>query len=204
MGSNSCPLNSIVLNSLIALSLESDEMAADHQRGYALTMRIVHWLMAAMMIYVIVVGILMGNGFKVGKHYDYHRATGFLLMVLVVIRLLIYRFTTPPSPLPAAMSGLQKRAAETVHFLLYTSLIVQPFLGWYATNAWGVKKIPFFIKGWHLPQIVEKDRELGNFLLEVHHYLGLFIAGLVIIHISAALLHHFVYKDGVLRRMMKT
>jgi len=179
-------------------------MNTDGQRGYALSMRIIHWLMAALMLYVIVVGILMGNGFKVGMHYDFHRATGFLLMLLVVVRLLIYRFTTPPSPLPAAMSNQQKRAAETVHFLLYASLIIQPFLGWYATNAWGVKKIPFFFKGWHLPQIVAKDRELGNFLLSVHYYLGLFIAALVVIHIGAALMHHFVLKDNVLRRMLKT
>ncbi|MDJ0614200.1 MAG: cytochrome b [Rhizobiaceae bacterium] len=176
----------------------------DHgQRGYALPMRMIHWLMAAIMLYVIVVGFLMGNGFKVGKHYDYHRASGFLLMLLVVVRLLIYRFTTPPSPLPVSMSTLQKRAAEAVHFLLYASLIIQPFLGWYATNAWGVKNIPFFF-GWTLPQLVEKDRDLGNFLLEIHHYLGLFITALVVIHISAALMHHFAYKDNVLKRMMKT
>jgi len=52
-------------------------------RGYALPMRIIHWLMAAMMLYVIIVGILMGNGFKVGVHYDYHRATGFLILLLI-------------------------------------------------------------------------------------------------------------------------
>lgn len=179
-------------------------MSIEGSRGYALPMRVIHWTMAAMMIYVIVVGVLMGNGFKVGKHYDYHRATGFILMIFAVIRLFIYRFTTPPSPLPVTMSHIQKRAAETVHFLLYACLIIQPFLGWYATNAWGVKNIPFFFKGWHLPQLVEKDRELGNFLLEIHHYLGLFIAALVIIHVGAALMHQFVYKDDVLKRMMKT
>ncbi|MEM7215371.1 MAG: cytochrome b [Pseudomonadota bacterium] len=174
------------------------------KRGYALPMRLIHWLMAALMLYVIVVGILMGNGFKVGKHYDYHRATGFLLMMLVIVRLLIYRFTAPPSPLPDSISSVQKRIAEGVHFLLYAALIIQPFLGWYATNAWGVKKIPFFFKGWHLPRIVEKDRELGNFLLEIHHYLGLFIAALVVMHIGAALMHHFVKKDDVLIRMLRT
>ncbi|MEM9277371.1 MAG: cytochrome b [Pseudomonadota bacterium] len=174
------------------------------QRGYSLPMRTIHWLMAAMMLYVIVVGILMGNGFKVGKHYDYHRATGFLLMMLVVVRLVIYRFTTPPSQLPASVSPFQQKAAGAVHFLLYMSLIVQPFLGWYATNAWGVKKIPFFFKGWHLPQIVEKNRELGNFLLEVHYYLGIFVALLVFVHIAAAMKHQFVDRDDIMLRMLRT
>jgi len=172
-------------------------------RGYALSMRILHWSMALMMFYVIIVGFLMGNGFKVGKHYDWHRATGYILFFLVILRLLIYRFTTPPSPLPKDMSPLQEKAAHTVHFLLYGSLLVQPILGWYATNAWGVAKIPFFF-GLSLPKIAEKNRELGNQLLEYHYYLGLFITALVIIHIVAALMHHFVWKDGLIKRMMRT
>ncbi|MEM9333018.1 MAG: cytochrome b/b6 domain-containing protein [Pseudomonadota bacterium] len=167
-------------------------------------MRLIHWLMAAMMLYVIIVGFLMGNDFKVGKHYDYHRAAGFLLMILVLIRLGLRQVTRPPMPLYAVERGFQRTASQIVHVLLYTVLIVQPFLGWYATNAWGVKKIPFFFKGWHLPQIVEKDRELGNFLLEIHHYLGLFVALLLFIHIAAALMHHFVKKDDVLYRMLRT
>ncbi|MEM7068123.1 MAG: cytochrome b [Pseudomonadota bacterium] len=174
------------------------------ERGYALPMRIIHWLMAAMMLYVIFVGILMGMDIKVGKHYDYHRATGFLLMALVILRLLVYRFTTPPSPLPVTISSFQAKIAGLVHFLLYAALLVQPLLGWYATNAWGVKKIPFFFKGWHLPQLVAKDRELGNFLLEIHGYLGLFIAALVIMHVGAALMHQFVLRDTVLLRMLKS
>jgi len=172
-------------------------------RGYALPMRIIHWLMAAMMLYVIIVGILMGNGFKVGVHYDYHRATGFLILLLIIIRYIIKRASPAPVPLHAGAPGLQQLAARVVHTLLYVLLVIQPLLGWYATNTWGVKKIPFFF-GWHLPKIAEKDREFGNFLLEIHHYVGLFIAALVLLHIAAALFHHFIKKDGVLLRMLRT
>jgi len=56
----------------------------------------------------------------------------------------------------------------------------------------------------HLPQIVEKDRALGNYLLDIHHKTGLFIAALVAVHIAAALYHHFILKDRVLHRMLKT
>ena len=174
----------------------------EDKRGYALIMRILHWVMAAMMIYVIVVGFMMGYGVKVGAHYDYHRATGFLLMLLVVLRFALKLSVKPPVPLHVGVPGLQQLAARTVHSLLYLMLVVQPFLGWYATNAWGVAKIPFFF-GLTLPQIVEKDRPLGNFLLEIHHYMGLFITALVIIHISAALYHHIVLKDRLIHRMIK-
>lgn len=172
------------------------------QRGYALPMRVLHALMAVMMFYVIIVGFMMGYGVKVGAHYDYHRATGIVLMILVIVRLLVYRFTTPPSPLPDTISLLQRRVAHTVHFLLYAALILNPLLGWYATNAWGVAKIPFFF-GLHLPKIAEKDRELGNYLLEWHHYSGLFITALVLLHIGGVAYHQFVLRDRVLMRMVR-
>lgn len=175
----------------------------EETRGYSRTIRILHWGMAIMMAYIIIVGFLMGNGFKVGKHYDWHRAAGWLMFFLVIIRLVAYRFTKPPTHLPASMASSQKFAAHTVHFLLYAGLLVQPILGWYATNAWGVAKIPFFF-GYSLPKIAEKNRELGNLLLEYHYYLGLFITALILVHIGAALMHQFVWKDNLIRRMVKT
>ncbi len=177
--------------------------AVSQTRGYSFSLRTIHWIMAAMMIYVIIVGILMGNGFKVGKHYDYHRATGFLLMLMVVVRVIISKTSTPPSPKHVGEPGLQQAAARVVHALLYTALFAQPFLGWYATNAWGVAKIPFFF-GMTLPRIAEKNRDLGNQLLEYHYWLGLVIAALVVIHIGAALMHQFVFKDNLIKRMIKT
>ena len=182
---------------------EATTLNASETRGYSRAMRTIHWIMAAMMLYVIIVGLLMGNGFKVGKHYDWHRATGFLLMLLVVVRVIITKISEPPLPKHVGEKGLQQTAAITVHRLLYAALFIQPFLGWYATNAWGVKKIPFFF-GMTLPQIADKNRELGNQLLEYHHYLGLFIAALVATHIGAALMHQFVFKDNLIKRMVKT
>lgn len=180
-----------------------DNPVSTAERGYSFPMRLIHWVMAVMMLYVIVVGILMGNDFKVGKHYDWHRATGWLIFFLVIIRLVAYRFTKPPSDLAPAIAPIQKLAAHFVHFLLYVCLLIQPILGWYATNAWGVKNIPFFF-GLTLPRIAEKNREWGNQLLEYHHYLGLFIAALVVTHIAAALMHQFVFKDNLIKRMVKT
>ena len=155
------------------------------------------------MLYVIIVGILMGNDFKVDKHYDWHRATGFLLMLLVVVRVITAKLSKPPVPKHVGVAGPQQMAARIVHSLLYAGLFIQPFLGWYGTNAWGVAKIPFFF-GMTLPRIVEKNRELGNQLLEIHYWLGLFIALLVMVHIGAALMHQFIIKDNLIKRMIKT
>ena len=180
------------------------------ERGYSLPIRILHWVMALIMISMILAGIAMVNGPWDGKFppsrgmlYDYHRGMGFVLLVLVIIRLLAYRFTKPPSPLPSSIPHWQQMAAELTHFALYAALIIHPIMGWYATNAWGVKNIGIFGL-FDLPAIAEKNRTLGNFLLEIHGYIGFAIAGLVVLHIVAALKHQFIDKDDILKRMLKT
>ena len=128
---------------------------------------------------------------------------GFVLLILVVVRIIIKSRSTPPSPLPSSIPPLQQKVAHFTHVMLYAALICQPLLGWYATNAWGVKNIPIFGL-FNLPTLVDKNRELGNSLLEIHGYIGFLIAALILIHIGAALMHQFIKKDGVLLRMLRT
>lgn len=158
--------------------------------------------MAAAMIFTLV-AMPLNQYAKIKPFYDWHRAMGFVLLMLVILRLIIKFASKPPSPLPDKMPAIQKTIAKANHILLYLALSIHPFIGWYATNAWGGAKIPFF-GIWHLPRITEKDRELGNFMLEIHHYTGWFIMALVVMHIGAALYHHYVKKDCVLIRMTRT
>jgi cytochrome b561 len=58
-----------------------------------------------------------------------------------------------------------------------------------------------YLGKFRLPDLVEKNRELGKTLLEVHEVLGWILVGLVVIHVLAALKHHFIDKDATLRRM---
>ncbi|MEP2943534.1 MAG: cytochrome b [Hyphomicrobiales bacterium] len=179
-------------------------------RGYSRAARAIHWLMAFIIITMIIAGLLMVNGPWDGKFpplrgqlYDYHRGMGFVLLILVVLRIIIKFTSTPPSPLPSSIPAGQQKIAGIVHFLLYAALIIHPLLGWYATNAWGVKKIPFFGL-FDLPTLVEKNRALGDQLLAIHGYIGFFITALIVAHIGAALMHQFIKKDGVLLRMLRT
>ncbi|MEM8794758.1 MAG: cytochrome b [Pseudomonadota bacterium] len=185
----------------------SNYIETGEMRGYSLAMRIIHWLMALIMIWMMIAGILMVNVYNkfdatTNFLYHQHRGFGFVLLILVVVRLVLYRFNRPPSPLPAGMSPAQKLIAEANHFLLYLALILHPLLGWYATNAWGVKDIPIFGL-FTLPPLVEKNRELGDFLLMIHGYVGFAIVGLVALHILGAL-WHLSQGDGVFSRMLKS
>jgi cytochrome b561 len=84
--------------------------------------------------------------------------------------------------------------------MLYTLLIVQPFLGWFGTSAYPAPIIVFGL--FELPPIWHEDRPLSDKVLTVHAVVGLAIATLVAMHIAAALYHHFVRRDGVLTRMV--
>ena len=120
-------------------------------RGYSLTARLLHWVMAFIMITMLIAGIAMVYGPWEGKFppargmlYDYHRGMGFVLLVLVVVRIIARFITTPPSPLPDTISKFQQKIAHSVHGLMYLALIVHPIFGWYATNIWFIRRFNSF------------------------------------------------------------
>lgn len=179
-------------------------------RGHSLPIRIIHWLTAAIFIAMISAGIIMvdagwGDNFPPfrGQLYDFHRGMGFVLLILVLIRIVLKLTTPAASPLPVSIPPMQQKIAKLTHVLLYAALIVHPLLGWYATNMWGVANIPVFGL-FNLPMLVEKNREMGEFLLEIHGWVGLAIGALVVLHILAALHHLLIKKDGVFQRMTRT
>ena len=180
------------------------------ERGYSLTIRTLHWVMAFIMITMLIAGLLMVYGPWDGKFppmrgmlYDYHRGMGFVLLVLVIVRIFARFFTKPPSPLPDTIRPIQKVMVHVVHGLMYLALVIHPVFGWYATNLWGVKDIPVFGL-FTLPTLAEKNRELGNQMLELHGQIGIAIAVLISLHIAGVMYHQFIARDSVLQRMLKT
>jgi cytochrome b561 len=172
------------------------------QAAYTPTARVLHWIVAVLVIGLIVVGILMGNmasGPLQDRLYNLHRSTGALVLVLALIRL-IYRLTHPPLPLPAHVPASQRRAAESMHWALYALLIVQPIVGWAATSAY---RAPIIIYGlFELPPILPVNQPFSEKLFFAHRALGIVMAVLVLGHAGAALHHHFVQRDRVLMRMV--
>ena len=131
--------------------------------------------------------------------YNGHKSIGAILIPIVLIRL-IYRLTHPPLPLPADIPPVQRFAAEALHWTLYTLLVVQGLVGWIATSAYPAPLPVFGL--FELPRIWPEDRAVSERLFAVHRWLGLAIAAVAVLHISAALHHHFVRKDRVLMRMV--
>ena len=169
---------------------------------YSLFARAVHWIMALLVFAMVPAGIVMiriSGGVLQNWLFDFHRSVGVLLMVLALVRL-AYRVTHPPAPLPAEIPLWQRMAAKATHVFIYGFLILNPFVGWVATSAYGAKISVFGL--FTMPVIVAKDRALADQLFGVHMVLGILFTATVALHVAAALYHGIVRRDGVLQRML--
>lgn len=158
-----------------------------------------HWLLA-----LLIIGNLIGGFFHdaLGAKVvmPIHKATGITILALTVLRI-GWRLIHRAPPLPAEVRGWERTAAHLSHFLLYALMILVPLTGWMMSsggnpprplNWFGLFPIPY------LPV----DKAAAGLGAEAHEVLGFAMAGLVILHIAAALRHHLILRDGVFQRML--
>lgn len=175
---------------------------ADALPRYRAPAQILHWLTALAVITAVTLGLAMlniGPGPLQNRLFDLHRSFGALVLVLTAVRLL-WRLYSPPPPMLPGLPLWQERTARVTHAALYILLFAVPLVGWAGTSAFGAA-IPVFGL-FELPMILERNRAVSDVLLPLHGALALTLAALVTLHIGAALYHHFIRKDDVLRRML--
>jgi len=174
----------------------------EHSANYTRTAIALHWLVAITIVMTFGVGFYMHDlpltPFKL-KIYSWHKWAGVTIFLLVLFRL-IWRFThRPPGP-PAGMPAWQHVAAELTHWLIYILMIAIPVSGWLMSSAKGFQTVYFGVLP--LPDLLAKNKELGNLLATVHMMLNFTLIGLVLGHAGAAIKHHFIDRDDVLIRML--
>ncbi|MGK2953617.1 MAG: cytochrome b [Thiobacillus sp.] len=162
---------------------------------------VLHWLMALLIFTSFPLGIYMVelplSPDKL-KFYSYHKWIGVTVVMLVAIRL-SWRLTHTPPQLPASIPTWQRRASAIVHGLLYLLMIAIPLSGWLMSSAKGFPTVWFGVL--QLPDLVDKNRELGDLLAGVHKALNFTLLALVILHVGAALKHHYIERQPFLQRM---
>ncbi|MBP8307286.1 MAG: cytochrome b [Burkholderiaceae bacterium] len=171
---------------------------------YVASSRWLHWIMAALMAVVIVVGIWIkyfepaSEPFKM-RLYNLHESLGVVVFVLVLVRL-VNRWRHPPPPLPAGTPALIHFAASATHMGLYALLVLMPVIGFLATNAWGFPLTVFGVLPMPVP--LGKNEELAKLLSLLHLSGAIAVVMLIGGHLMGVLYHTFVRRDGLLRRMM--
>lgn len=169
---------------------------------YSAPARILHWLTVIAVITGVFLGFAMlsaESGPRQNQLFDLHRSFGAAILALTGVRLL-WRLYSPAPQMTALMPAWQTRIAQVTHVLLYILLLIVPLVGWAGTSAFGAR-IPVFGL-FELPMILEKNKAVADILLPLHAALALSLSGLVILHMGAALHHHFIRKDDTLRRML--
>lgn len=164
--------------------------------------KFLHWLVALLVFTQFALGWLAATWRLSPTKLDlfvWHKSIGMLVLVLVLLRL-VWRLATPTPPLPAGMPAWERAAAHGSHVLLYVVMLGMPLSGWVVNSASGV---PFKVF-WRLPlpPITAVDRHVAEVASLVHFSLGLLLAAILLVHIGAALRHHFIQRDNVLTRML--
>ncbi len=169
---------------------------------YTRTAIALHWIIAALILAALPLGLIM-TGLPLSpqklKFYAWHKWLGVTVFVLAVVRLL-WRVRHPPPPLPASVPAWQRSAASVLHACLYVLMLAIPLAGWLMSSAKGFQTVYLGILP--IPDLIAKDEALGKTLATVHAWLAYALIALLMVHVAAALKHHFIDRDDVLRRML--
>jgi cytochrome b561 len=170
--------------------------------AYGAVAKTFHWVIFLLIATLLAVGFYM-TGMAVSpdkfKLYGLHKSVGITVLTLAVLRL-VWKAVNHSPVLPATVPVWERFLAHAGHLVLYFLMLCMPLSGWAMSSASGLTVSVF---GWFtLPNLVEPDPALKQLFREMHGYLAWAIIVMVSLHILAALLHHFYYKNNVLRRML--
>lgn len=181
--------------------------------AYGSVARFLHWLMAAWILVaaVVIIYLTWGHTGGVIPGLNYHKAIGFAILVPFALRI-VWRLFNPQPALPADMPRWQTMLSRCTHFLLYFLMIAMPLSGYFGNFGgvdYGIFRIPPFwrtdLAAW-IFSTFNISPEAWDLFFDSFHYriVGPYILpALVAVHACAAVYHHVVKKDDVLKRMWR-
>jgi len=166
---------------------------------FTLLSRILHWLMAAMLLTMLFIGVSMVASLSnYHRLVAIHRPLGIMILILAAIRLVNRMFATLP-PFPPTMSRPERFVATASERLLYTLLFALPLVGWGMLSA---GHYPIVMYGsLHLPPILPAKPALYAVLRETHTLLAYLLFLTFLAHFGAVLFHTLILRDRLLNRM---
>jgi cytochrome b561 len=170
--------------------------------GYGLIAQLLHWTVAGLIVYQYVLAQRAADAtlFQKLGILATHKSVGITILSLAALRL-IWSFGVGPRPLPPRNEPApRRRLAAVSHAALYVLIISMPVTGWILSSATNTPVSVFGVL--RLPDLIRPQPEWVDALKSLHGALFAVLAALVAIHAAAALYHHFVLRDTVLRRMI--
>ena len=166
-----------------------------------------HWILGLAIIGMIAFGWWMNHFSPRADRFFYrsiHADIGYVVLLLTVIRL-FWRTVTPTPALPEELPRSLRIAARASHALLYIVTILVATLGWAMSGARPPDKNYASFFGWfNVPQFTSPDKVAAGAYEERHILFAYVLLALVVLHVAAAVWHHFVRRDRVTMRMVKS
>ena len=191
-----------------------------NEQRYTAVAIVLHWAIAAAILSNLIVGWWMKNAIdetaaqaRAIAAFQLHKSIGLTVLLLTVLRLL-WRFTHKPPPPPAGMARWERFSAKAAHWAFYILMVVVPLSGWtYVSSQWadgkplnvptlwfGLFRVPHLFDAHAMTDATRAAVSERN--AAAHYYLAWSLAGLFVLHVAAALKHHFLNRDRVLTQML--
>jgi len=161
-----------------------------------------HWVIAALIVTQFALAHLAVDLPVGARKLDLltrHKSFGMTVLMLAILRLL-WRLNNPPPALPPAMTSRERLAARSTHIAFYVLLSAMPLTGWMMSSAKNYSVSWFGLFTW--PNLIGRSQSAFKLLQTTHHALSDVLLAIAVLHILAALKHHFWDKDDVLLRML--
>ncbi len=178
-----------------------DSETTNDTTHHQLALRLVHWSTALLLLFAVASILLrdvVDDRALRNLLLDCHRNAGVLVLVLLVLRIIIRH--TQDFLRAATLTVLEIRAAAAVHLGLYAAMLAVPVLGLFFSSAAGKTLKLFGVLP--LPKLLDTNADLADSLSEWHENLAWFFIALIVVHVLAALWHHFIRRDNVLNAML--
>jgi cytochrome b561 len=172
------------------------------ENRFGFVAKFLHWFMALLIIGMVCAGLYMTDlpiGALKLKLYGWHKEFGILVLMLAMIRI-VWRIGKITPLLPGTMPVWEKLAANLSHWAFYGFMFALPMSGWAMTSAAGLP--PSFFGLFVLPSLIPANQDQMHLLQTVHQWLAYGLIATFFVHVGAALKHHFIEKDDILRRML--
>ena len=158
-----------------------------------------HWTIALLVIVNLAIGLGGDAVPALGALFPLHKAIGITVLVLTLGRV-AWRLAHRPPPLPTTTPGWERGLAHATHWTLYALLLAMPLTGWAMSSNPDRRRPLTWFGAFDIPYLPVSSggAKLGH---DLHGLFGWAMLLLVVLHVAAALRHHFLLRDTILLRM---
>ncbi len=174
---------------------------------YSISLRVVHWVMAALIFGLLVVGFYMSNieADAPDKYelYPIHKSLGFIVLMLFFIRVVTRLRSHIPVP-PEGLQSWEVRLSHAVHGLLYISMFSMALSGFMMNSTYAYVEGLDMFGLFTVPDITAKSEYWNSIFHTVHETAAYILVGSLVLHLAGVVKHRFMdaSENDVLARMV--